>query len=258
MDEIAIRSAVAEDRPALYEICRLTGDAGEDASGRYADPDLLGTVWVGPYLVLEPDLAFVAVDGAGVAGYVLGAADTAAFEAACEQRWWPDLRQRYPEPPASGDLTPDEELHKWIHHPPPTPDDVLAQLPGAPPHRPAPPPAGSGCRPPVGRHSARRPPPPRRPRCPSRCGCRQRQGDRLLRAPRLRADRPGPRRVRRLALRFAAVRRQAGRARRASTGRVTPTAVPAGQSGRPSWFAVSACNASPPGNRTWTCVVAPT
>jgi ribosomal protein S18 acetylase RimI-like enzyme len=129
MDEIAIRPAVAEDRPSLYEICRLTGDAGTDASGLYDDPDLLGTVWVGPYLVLEPDLAFVAVDAAGVAGYVLGAADTAAFEAACEERWWPDLRRRYPEPPASGDLTPDEELHKWIHHPPPTPDSVLAEYP---------------------------------------------------------------------------------------------------------------------------------
>jgi ribosomal protein S18 acetylase RimI-like enzyme len=128
-EEIVIRRAGRADRSALYEICLLTGDAGTDASGLYADPDLLGTVWVGPYLVLEPDLAFVAEGVGGVAGYVLGAADTAEFEAACEERWWPDLRRRYPEPPASGDLTRDEELHKWIHHPPPTPDDVLAHYP---------------------------------------------------------------------------------------------------------------------------------
>jgi ribosomal protein S18 acetylase RimI-like enzyme len=125
----SIRAAVLSDRNALYEICRLTGDAGEDASAQYEDPDLLGAVWVGSYLALEPDLAFVGVDPDGVVGYVLGAADTVAFEAACAQRWWPDLRQRYPEPPASGDLTPDEELHKWIHHPPPTPADVLAEYP---------------------------------------------------------------------------------------------------------------------------------
>ena len=168
MDEITIRPAVAEDRPALYEICRLTGDAGADASGRTTTRICWASVWVGPYLVLEPDLAFVAVDAAGVAGYVLGAADTAAFEAACEERWWPDLRQRYPEPPASGDLTPDEELHKWIHHPPPTPDDVLAHYPAhlhidLLPRR-----AGPGCRPPVGRHPPRRPPPPgRAPVCTS-------------------------------------------------------------------------------------------
>jgi ribosomal protein S18 acetylase RimI-like enzyme len=129
MFAFSIRAAVAEDRLALYEICRLTGDAGEDATARYDDPDLLGTVWVGPYLVLEPDLAFVVVDSAGVAGYVLGAADTAAFEAACEEHWWPDLRRRYPEPPSSGDLTPDQELHKWIHHPPKTPEHVLARYP---------------------------------------------------------------------------------------------------------------------------------
>jgi ribosomal protein S18 acetylase RimI-like enzyme len=129
MGPIAIRVATAEDRPALYEICRLTGDAGEDASAQYEDPDLLGTLWVGPYLALELDLAFVGVDAGGVDGYVLGAADTAAFETACEVRWWPDLRQRYPEPPASGDLTPDQVLHRWIHHPPPTPDAVLAEYP---------------------------------------------------------------------------------------------------------------------------------
>ena len=129
MAPIVIRAAVPEDRDALYEICRRTGDAGEDASGLYEDPDLLGDLWVGPYLVLEPELAFVGVDDGGVAGYVLGAADTAAFEAACEQRWWPELRVRHPEPPASGDLTPDEELHRWIHHPPSTPATVLAEYP---------------------------------------------------------------------------------------------------------------------------------
>jgi ribosomal protein S18 acetylase RimI-like enzyme len=129
MDPIVIRTAVPEDREALYEICRLTGDAGEDASALYDDPNLLGEVWVGPYLALEPDLSFVAVDGSGVAGYVLGAADTAAFEAACERKWWPSRRERHPEPPASGDLSPDQELHRWIHDPPPTPDAVLAEYP---------------------------------------------------------------------------------------------------------------------------------
>jgi ribosomal protein S18 acetylase RimI-like enzyme len=126
---VTIRPATAADRPALYEICRLTGDTGEDASGLYADPYLLGEVWVGPYLVLEPDLAFVGDDGGNAVGYVLGAADTAAFEAACEERWWPALRGRYPDPPPSGELTPDEELHRWIHHPPPTPAAVLAEYP---------------------------------------------------------------------------------------------------------------------------------
>jgi ribosomal protein S18 acetylase RimI-like enzyme len=124
-----IRPVVPEDRAALYQICLLTADAGEDASARYEDPELPGQVWVGPYLALEPELAYVAVDDIGVSGYVLGAADTTMFEAACEATWWPSLRRRFPEPPPSGDLTPDQELHRWIHHPPATPESVLAEYP---------------------------------------------------------------------------------------------------------------------------------
>jgi ribosomal protein S18 acetylase RimI-like enzyme len=129
MESIAVRPAKTDDRAALYAICRLTGDAGEDASELYQDPDLLGELWVGAYLELEPELAFVAVDAGGVAGYVLGAADTAAFEAACEERWWPALRRRYPEPPSSGPRCPDEELHGWIHHPPKAPEAVVVEYP---------------------------------------------------------------------------------------------------------------------------------
>jgi ribosomal protein S18 acetylase RimI-like enzyme len=125
---IIIRTAEGDDRSALYEICRLTGDAGADATGLYDDPALLGAVYVGPYLALEPELAFVGVDDAGVAGYVLGAADTAAFEAACAQRWWPELQARYPEPPA-GPHTRDEELYQLIHHPDSTPTAVLERYP---------------------------------------------------------------------------------------------------------------------------------
>jgi ribosomal protein S18 acetylase RimI-like enzyme len=126
---VVIRTAVPEDRDALYEICRLTGDAGEDASELYTDPDLLGELWVGPYLALEPELAFVAEDEQGPVGYVLGAADTAAFEAACERAWWPARRVRYAAPPVGGDLSPEQELHRWIHDPPPTPADVLTEYP---------------------------------------------------------------------------------------------------------------------------------
>ena len=45
---VTIRPAVAADSRPLYEICLLTGDAGEDARALYVDRDLLGEVWVGP------------------------------------------------------------------------------------------------------------------------------------------------------------------------------------------------------------------
>ena len=38
----------------------------------------------------------VAVDDQGVAGYLLSADDSRAFEAWAEAEWWPPLRERYP------------------------------------------------------------------------------------------------------------------------------------------------------------------
>lgn len=135
-----IRRYHPQDREALYRICLATGDSGEDATGLYADPDLLGHVYVGPYLALEPSLAFVLTDDQGPAGYVLGALDTADFEARAEREWWPALRRRYPAPddwPAPDDrpgpddpaATPDERLVHLIHHPRQTPPERLTDYP---------------------------------------------------------------------------------------------------------------------------------
>ncbi len=122
-----VRPAVASDRPDLYEICLQTGDSGSDATGLYDDPDLLGHVYVGPYLAVPATLAFVAEDGSGVAGYVLAAVDTAAFEAACERSWWPPLRATHPRNPAAGGR--DGALVEVIHQPPRTPDWITRDWP---------------------------------------------------------------------------------------------------------------------------------
>ncbi|HET6665226.1 MAG TPA: hypothetical protein VFG94_13245, partial [Acidimicrobiales bacterium] len=83
------------DHDAVYDICVRTGAAGEDATRLLRDPALPGHVYAGPYLVLAPDLAFVVEDDDGVAGYILGAADTTEFEDRLEREWWPGLRRRY-------------------------------------------------------------------------------------------------------------------------------------------------------------------
>ncbi len=116
------------DRAALYDICLRTGAAGGDATDLYAVPALLGEVYVGPYVELQPELAFVLDDGAGPGGYVLGALDTRAFEARCEREWWPQLRARYPSSgPAEGSA--DAHLVRLIHRPPSAPDGVVASHP---------------------------------------------------------------------------------------------------------------------------------
>lgn len=125
---VKIRAFRPDDERVLYDICLRTGASGADATGRYRDPDLLGAVYVGPYLRLAAALAYVGVDEEGVAGYVLGVAHTRPFETSCERSWWPILRSSYPPslfPPDS----PDGRLVRLIHRPPTADEDVVERYP---------------------------------------------------------------------------------------------------------------------------------
>jgi ribosomal protein S18 acetylase RimI-like enzyme len=125
-----IREVREDDLAALYEIALLTGESGADATHLYRDPQLVGHLYAGPYAVLEPGSAFVVEDGEGVGGYIVGTADTMAFEARLEAEWWPALRGRYPDPrgePAGWSL---DEMRAWqIHHPRPPPARVARPYP---------------------------------------------------------------------------------------------------------------------------------
>ena len=121
-----IRQAAPADLERLYEICVRTADAGEDATSLHHDPMLPGHVWAAPYLVHEPEHAFVVVDDGDLAGgYVIGALDSRRFEATLAQAWWPALRERYPLG-RDGRTPADEETVRLIHHPPTAVDEVLA------------------------------------------------------------------------------------------------------------------------------------
>ncbi|WP_129339894.1 GNAT family N-acetyltransferase [Cellulomonas endophytica] len=87
-----VRPEDADDLAALRVVCRRTGDAGEDATGRWADPDLLGDVWAVPYALHDPSLATLVEDAEGVGGYLVATADTLAFEAWARREWWPRVR----------------------------------------------------------------------------------------------------------------------------------------------------------------------
>jgi ribosomal protein S18 acetylase RimI-like enzyme len=124
-----IRRATDSDTTALYRICLRTAADGGDARSLYADPDLLGHFYVGPYVQLEPELAFVVADETGAVGYIVGTADTRRFAAECEQRWFPRLRRRYPRPGAhatSADAQVIQLLHRGI--------DVSSATPAHPAH----------------------------------------------------------------------------------------------------------------------------
>jgi ribosomal protein S18 acetylase RimI-like enzyme len=124
-----LRAYRPADHDAVYYVCVHTGAAGEDATPLLRDPALLGHVYAGPYLELAPDLAFVVEDDDGVAGYILGAADTAEFEDRLERDWWPELRRRYPTLQTHGDAALDDLLIALMHSPARAPADLVAAYP---------------------------------------------------------------------------------------------------------------------------------
>lgn len=104
------------DLDALYRICLETGDNGRDATRLYRDPKLLGERYAAPYAIYAPELTFVLEDAAGVCGYVLGVADSAAFYAWLECEWKPPLRPRYPRPEGNpARWTPDERIARLFY-----------------------------------------------------------------------------------------------------------------------------------------------
>lgn len=118
MTPFRIRPYEPRDLDAMYDICLRTGDSGEDATHLYTDPKILGHVYAAPYVMLEPELAFVLEDDTGVCGYVIGAFDTAAFTVRYENAWLPQIRQDYQEP--QGDparFMPEERLIHSLFHP---------------------------------------------------------------------------------------------------------------------------------------------
>jgi len=93
-----IRRCEPRDVDAAYDVCLRTGDNGEDASHTFDDPKALGHIFVGPYVRLEPQLAFVLEDRQGVCGYALGALDSKRFYDAYLNQWLPEIRLRHREP----------------------------------------------------------------------------------------------------------------------------------------------------------------
>lgn len=129
-DPVHIRPCRPDDLDDVYRICLLTADNGQDATSLYRDHRLPGLVYAGAYATLEPSLAFVAEDPAGVCGYVLGALDTHAFEHRLERDWWPALRAAYPEPDPGASLSaPERFAINGIHHPWRTADDLARRFP---------------------------------------------------------------------------------------------------------------------------------
>jgi ribosomal protein S18 acetylase RimI-like enzyme len=117
-----VRRALAADRDGAFRVCLLTGDAGADATSQYpTDPDALGKRWVGPYLDLEPDFAFVLTDAHdSVVGYCLAARESRDFARRLREAYLPLLRAAHTDPIAEGKedeamWTPEEHVYHELH-----------------------------------------------------------------------------------------------------------------------------------------------
>ena len=110
-----IRAYRPADHDAVYDVCVRTGAGGQDARGLYTSDDLIPDIYAGPYLAIEPDLAFVLDNGRRAVGYVLGTADTTAFVVACQERWLPRVLPRYQKSQQSDDPAEQRQLFALAH-----------------------------------------------------------------------------------------------------------------------------------------------
>lgn len=92
---VLLRLATLKDLPSLLRICLKTSDAGADGSDLYTLKELVGDIYVTPYVLHQPEFAYLLeVDGTP-AGYVLGVLDTAQFERDLAANYWPNTVRKY-------------------------------------------------------------------------------------------------------------------------------------------------------------------
>lgn len=127
IEEFNIRKAKPSDAEAILDICVRTADAGRDGRSLYSDHRYPGLIWALPYLILNPETAFVLTRLSQVVGYAVGAADTVSFEAELERAWWPKLRRQFEDrkPSAPGD----KYVLDYIRSPETSPSDIVLRFP---------------------------------------------------------------------------------------------------------------------------------
>lgn len=94
-----------------------TADAGAPASRFLRDQDLVSYVYADPYLLLQPELAFVADAEGMVLGYVVAALDSQEFFARWQLEWSPRFAISHPADPDVNPADADSQLRAFLHRP---------------------------------------------------------------------------------------------------------------------------------------------
>lgn len=112
-----VRSYRPRDAEAVHRICVATGDGGEPAEGILRDPHLVAYVFADPYLLLQPELAFVAESDGAVLGYVVAALNSPEFYARWQLEWAPRFAASHPASHDADVRDADAQLRRLLHHP---------------------------------------------------------------------------------------------------------------------------------------------
>ncbi len=128
MSALVVRAARTSDVSAVNRICFETGYSEQEVTGLRPTPDLLGLVWADPYLAFAPEWCRVAVDGRGVAGYLLAVPSTRDFDRWAHAAWWPLLSADHPADEPG--LSPaDRAVARLLASPPVSPEHLLDRFP---------------------------------------------------------------------------------------------------------------------------------
>ncbi|MFM7542300.1 MAG: hypothetical protein ACKO2I_02455, partial [Actinomycetales bacterium] len=76
MSAIEIRKATLSDLFDLYHVAIKTGDSGNDATGKFLNVEIIGEIYVGPYVTLATETSFVLSEAGKAIGYGLCVLDT--------------------------------------------------------------------------------------------------------------------------------------------------------------------------------------
>jgi GNAT superfamily N-acetyltransferase len=123
-----VRKFQEEDRLGLYHVCLATGDSGANALHLYNEKDMLGEIYVGPYLTFQPDLSLTLIQD-GVSGYALAALDTRSFENILSKKWWPLMLEKYNGRSPENFNEREKNLYRYIQNPPLRPEKIVNQYP---------------------------------------------------------------------------------------------------------------------------------
>lgn len=93
--KLKIRKYHSHDIKSLYNICLHTSNKGNDVELLKDEPNLIGDLFITPYVQFETELCFVLTVNDKPCGYIIGTKNTEDFYLKCEKEYFPKLRKKY-------------------------------------------------------------------------------------------------------------------------------------------------------------------